>query len=63
MIVKEEKHQVKFESGKFHKVKLHSRCNLCGRPRAFYRFFGVCRLCFRKLAHEGKLPGVVKSSW
>lgn len=63
MIVKEVKRQTKAARGKFPKVKLHNRCNLCGRPRAYYRFFGTCRLCLRKLAHEGKLPGVLKSSW
>jgi len=41
----------------------HNRCQLCGRPRAFLRKFGVCRLCFRSLAHKGEIPGVVKSSW
>ncbi len=35
----------------------------CGRPRGYYRRFGLCRICFRELALEGKLPGVVKSSW
>lgn len=35
----------------------------CGRPRGFMRRFGMCRICFRKLANEGKLPGVKKSSW
>lgn len=35
----------------------------CGRPRAFMRRFGMCRICFRRLANEGKLPGVKKSSW
>lgn len=46
-----------------HKVQAHSRCHLCGRPRAFIRKFGLCRICFRKLALAGELPGVVKSSW
>jgi small subunit ribosomal protein S14 len=41
----------------------HNRCQLCGRPRAFLRKFGVCRLCFRQLALRGDIPGVVKSSW
>ncbi|MBI4297211.1 MAG: type Z 30S ribosomal protein S14 [Chloroflexi bacterium] len=41
----------------------HNRCKLCGRPRAFIRHFGLCRICFRKLALEGQLPGVRKSSW
>jgi small subunit ribosomal protein S14 len=44
-------------------VRKHSRCNICGRPRAYLRKFGVCRICFRKLALEGKVPGVVKASW
>jgi len=39
------------------------RCHVCGRPRAYMRYFALCRICFRKLAHEGKLPGVQKSSW
>jgi small subunit ribosomal protein S14 len=44
-------------------VRNHNRCRLCGRPRAFIRKFGVCRICFRELANSGKLPGVTKSSW
>ncbi|NLF72155.1 MAG: type Z 30S ribosomal protein S14 [Candidatus Anammoximicrobium sp.] len=39
------------------------RCRLCGRPRAVYRKFGICRICFRKLADQGLIPGVRKSSW
>jgi small subunit ribosomal protein S14 len=45
------------------KSRQHNRCQLCGRPRAFLRKFGVCRLCFRSLALKGEIPGVVKSSW
>ncbi|MBI2027807.1 MAG: type Z 30S ribosomal protein S14 [Deltaproteobacteria bacterium] len=45
------------------KVRQHNRCPLCGRPRAFLRKFRMCRLCFRKLASRGDLPGVTKSSW
>ncbi len=41
----------------------HNRCRLCGRPRAYIRLFGLCRLCFRELAHKGELPGVTKASW
>jgi small subunit ribosomal protein S14 len=63
MIVKEEKRIAKAAKGKLPKVKLHNRCSLCGRPRSYYRLFGTCRLCLRKLASEGKLPGVTKSSW
>ncbi|MBT5856406.1 type Z 30S ribosomal protein S14 [bacterium] len=40
-----------------------NRCNICGRPRGFLRFFGICRICFRTLASAGQLPGVRKSSW
>ena len=39
------------------------RCQRCGRPRAVMRYFALCRICFRELALEGKLPGVKKSSW
>jgi small subunit ribosomal protein S14 len=39
------------------------RCNICGRARGYMRKFDMCRICFRKLASEGKLPGVTKSSW
>ncbi|MEJ2202009.1 MAG: type Z 30S ribosomal protein S14 [Desulfuromonadaceae bacterium] len=45
------------------KVRQKNRCPLCGRPKAYYRKFNMCRICLRKLASEGKLPGVIKSSW
>lgn len=45
------------------KVREYNRCPLCGRPRAYYRKFKMCRICLRKLALEGKIPGVIKSSW
>jgi small subunit ribosomal protein S14 len=44
-------------------VREYNRCQRCGRARAYYRKFGVCRLCFRELALEGKIPGVRKASW
>lgn len=44
-------------------IRKHNRCMQCGRPRAYYRKFGLCRLCFRLLALEGKIPGVRKASW
>jgi small subunit ribosomal protein S14 len=44
-------------------VRLRHRCRLCGRPRAYIRKFGLCRICFRKFALEGHIPGVKKSSW
>ncbi|MBI3110864.1 MAG: 30S ribosomal protein S14 type Z [Ignavibacteria bacterium GWA2_55_25] len=46
-----------------HKVSQHNRCNICGRPRAYFRKFGICRICFRNLALDGKIPGVRKASW
>ncbi|HXA43522.1 MAG TPA: type Z 30S ribosomal protein S14 [Candidatus Solibacter sp.] len=44
-------------------VQQHHRCGLCGRPRAYMRKFGICRICFRTLAQQGQVPGVTKSSW
>ena len=44
-------------------TRQRNRCKLCGRPRGFMRFFMMCRLCFRKLALGGVLPGVKKISW
>ena len=41
----------------------YSRCEICGRARAVYRKFKICRICFRTLAKEGKIPGVKKASW
>jgi small subunit ribosomal protein S14 len=45
------------------KVQAYRRCERCGRPRAVFRKFGLCRICVRELAHAGELPGVTKSSW
>jgi small subunit ribosomal protein S14 len=47
----------KFSSRKY------NRCQRCGRPRAYYRKFGLCRICFRELALRGEIPGVTKASW
>ena len=44
-------------------VRQHNRCKMCGRPHAYIRKFGICRICFRELALDAKLPGVRKSSW
>jgi small subunit ribosomal protein S14 len=44
-------------------VRVHNRCNRCGRPRGFIRQFQLCRICFRELALKGDIPGVSKSSW
>jgi small subunit ribosomal protein S14 len=46
-----------------YKTRAHSRCRRCGRPRAVYRKFGLCRICLRELAHQGYIPGMTKSSW
>lgn len=45
------------------KVRYRNRCRQCGRARAFYRKFQLCRICLRKLALSGDVPGVTKSSW
>jgi small subunit ribosomal protein S14 len=45
------------------KVRAYTRCNKCGRSRAYLRRFGICRICFRDLALQGEVPGVVKASW
>ncbi len=44
-------------------VQGHNRCYRCGRPRAYIRMFGLCRICFRELALRGEIPGVRKASW
>ena len=44
-------------------VRAYNRCPLCGRPRGYYRKFGMCRICLRDRANKGELPGVTKSSW
>lgn len=46
-----------------YKTRRYNRCKLCGRARAYYRKFQICRICFRDLASEGKIPGVKKASW
>ena len=51
------KHKAKFQ------VRFHNRCRICGRPRGYMRKFGMCRICFRDLAAQGRIPGVTKSSW
>lgn len=45
------------------KVRQHNRCPVCGRPKAYYRKFEMCRICLRKYASSGQIPGVIKSSW
>lgn len=55
--------KIKAEKEPKFKVRKYTRCQLCGRPRAVYRKFKICRICFRTLANEGKIPGVKKTSW
>ncbi|MCD6571474.1 MAG: type Z 30S ribosomal protein S14 [Deltaproteobacteria bacterium] len=45
------------------KVRQYNRCIICGRPRGYYRKFGVCRICLRTYAMKGDIPGIRKSSW
>ena len=44
-------------------TRWRNRCGICGRPRAYYRKFGICRICFRTLASHALIPGVRKASW
>ena len=46
-----------------YETRAYSRCNRCGRPRAVFRKFGLCRICLREMAHNGYVPGLTKSSW
>ncbi len=45
------------------RIRIKRRCQICGRARAVYRKFGICRICFRNLASDGLIPGVRKASW
>jgi small subunit ribosomal protein S14 len=49
--------------GSKYQVRNVNRCNRCGRPRAYYRRFGLCRVCLRELASRGEIPGMRKASW
>ncbi|MCL5292843.1 MAG: type Z 30S ribosomal protein S14 [Actinobacteria bacterium] len=44
-------------------VRAHNRCVRCGRPRGYFRKFGLCRICLRELVHKGEIPGITKASW
>jgi len=56
-LIAKSKRQKKFS------VREYNRCPICGRPRAYYRKFNMCRICLRKYASWGEIPGVIKSSW
>ncbi|MEA3349989.1 MAG: type Z 30S ribosomal protein S14 [Chloroflexota bacterium] len=51
------------ETRRKYKTRVRNRCKKCGRPRGYMRRFGLCRICFRELALQGKIPGVRKASW
>ncbi|MEW6567255.1 MAG: type Z 30S ribosomal protein S14 [Chloroflexota bacterium] len=51
------------ETRRKYPVRVRNRCRICGRPRGYIRRFQLCRICFREMALQGKIPGVVKSSW
>ena len=46
-----------------HSTQVYTRCKICGRPHAYLRKLGICRICFRELAYKGQIPGVRKASW
>jgi len=54
---------VKANRKKKFKVQEYNRCHRCGRPRAYMRQYGICRICFRDLALMGEIPGITKASW
>jgi small subunit ribosomal protein S14 len=57
------RHFAKMEKKPKFQVRYRNRCRVCGRSRAFYRKFELCRICLRNLALRGEVPGVTKSSW
>jgi small subunit ribosomal protein S14 len=60
---REQKKEQQVHQGQRSIVQLRNRCWKCGRPRGFIRDFGLCRICFREMAHTGLIPGVRKASW
>jgi len=56
-MIAKQKRPAKFSS------RAYTRCSICGRPHSVYRDFGICRICLRKMANEGLIPGMKKSSW
>ena len=53
----------KQQSKQKYKGREYNRCKICGRPHGYLRKYGICRICFRKLAYKGEIPGVRKASW
>ncbi|MCA9376678.1 type Z 30S ribosomal protein S14 [Candidatus Nomurabacteria bacterium] len=58
-VVQQRRYQLKQK----HSTKAYNRCMVCGRSRGYIREFGLCRICFRQMAHEGQIPGVKKAIW
>ena len=64
MIVSQKRLAEARKAGKLkYSTRYYNRCKLCGRPHAYLRKFGVCRICFRMLAYKGQIPGIKKASW
>jgi small subunit ribosomal protein S14 len=57
------KSMIEREKNRKYEVRERNRCKVCGRPRGYMRRFGLCRICFRELAVQGKIPGIKKASW
>ena len=55
--------KVKQQKAQKYKTREYNSCKLWGRPHSYIRKFGICRVCFRELAHKGEIPGVKKASW
>ena len=53
----------KQEKEQKYSTREYTRCTMCGRPHAVLKKYGICRVCFREMAHKGEIPGVKKSSW
>lgn len=54
--------KVKQQKPQKYQTREYNRCKICGRPHAYIRKFGICRVCFRELAHKGEIPGVKKQA-
>jgi len=63
LIERNKKKKKLVKEGKKSPVILNNYCWKCGRPRAVFRDFGICRICLREMAHKGQIPGLKKASW
>jgi len=54
---------IKSQRPRKYSTQHRNRCSICGRQRAYYRKFGICRICMRNMAHRGLIPGMRKASW